>query len=189
MAVLRIYVAPHPVLKKKAAPVKDGVTPALRKLMDDMLETMYATDGIGLAAPQVGESKRILVLDIDQPRGGDLAPEERRTRPQCFVNPEIVWSSEDLRVYNEGCLSVPGQYADVVRPDKVRVKYIDYDGKDREVEAAGLLATCLQHEMDHLDGVLFIDHISKLKRDMLMRKLRKFTKENEEDMAESHVLL
>ncbi len=189
MAVLKVYVAPHPVLKKKAEPVKGGVTPALRKLMDDMLDTMYATDGIGLAAPQVGESKRILVLDIDQPRGEDIKLEDRRTKPQCFMNPEIVWSSEDLRVYNEGCLSVPGQYADVVRPDKIRVKYIDYDGKDQEMEADGLLATCLQHEMDHLDGILFIDHLSTLKRDILMRKLKKYTKENVEDMAESHVLL
>jgi peptide deformylase len=189
VTVLRIYVAPHPVLKKKAEPVKDGVTPELRKLMDDMLETMYATDGIGLAAPQVGESKRILVLDIDQKRDEDIPPQERRVKPQCFVNPEIVWSSEDLRIYNEGCLSVPGQYADVARPDKIRVKFIDYDGAAQEIEADGLLATCLQHEIDHLDGVLFVDHLSKMKRDMLLRKLKKYTKENEEEMAESHVLL
>lgn len=188
MAILQIYIAPHPVLKKKAEPVTGGVTPELRKLMDDMLETMYETDGIGLAAPQVGVSKRILVLDIHQPKGTDLTPKERRTRPQCFVNPEIIWSSEDLRVYNEGCLSVPGQYADVTRPDKVRVKYLDYDGKAQEIEADTLLATCLQHEMDHLDGILFVDHLSTLKRDIVMRKLKKFTKENEEDLAKSHVL-
>ena len=189
MTVLRIYVAPHPVLKKKAEPVTGGVTPKLKKLMDDMIETMYATDGIGLAAPQVGESVRLLVLDIEQKRGDDLSPQERRGNPRCFINPEIISASEDLRVYNEGCLSVPGQYADVTRPDKIRVKFIDYDGKNQEIDADGLLATCLQHEMDHLDGVLFVDHLTKLKRDMLMRKLKKYTKENEEDMAESHVLL
>lgn len=188
MAVLKIYVAPDPVLKKKAEPVTGGVTDDLRKLMDDMLETMYATDGIGLAAPQVGVSKRILVLDIDQPKTPDLPPEERRSKPQCFVNPEIVWSSEDLRVYNEGCLSVPGQYADVTRPDKIRVKYLDYNGKEQEIEADGLLATCLQHEMDHLNGILFVDHLSTLKRDILMRKLKKYTKEYAEDLEKSHVL-
>jgi peptide deformylase len=188
MTVLRIYVAPHPVLKKKAEPVK-SVTDKDRKLMDDMLETMYATDGIGLAAPQVGESKRILVLDIEQKKGDDLPPQERRGNPRFFINPEIVSSSEDLRVYNEGCLSVPGQYAEVVRPDKIRVKYLDYNGKSHEIDADGLLATCLQHEIDHLDGILFVDHLTKLKRDILLRKLKKFTKENEEEMAESHVLL
>jgi peptide deformylase len=188
MAVLKIYVAPHPVLKKKAEPVTGPITDELRKLMDDMLDTMYAADGIGLAAPQVGVSKRILVLDINQPRGDDLTPAERRTNPQCFINPEIIWESDDLRIYNEGCLSVPGQYAEVARPDKVKVKFTDYHGKPQEIEADTLLATCLQHEMDHLDGILFVDHLSSLKRDMLMRKLKKFTKENEDDMAKSHIL-
>ncbi len=188
MTVLKIYVAPHPVLKKKAEPVAK-VTDKDRKLMDDMLETMYATDGIGLAAPQVGVSKRILVLDVEQKRDDDIPPQERRVKPLCFVNPEIIWESEDRRVYNEGCLSVPGQYAEVARPDKVRVKYLDYDGKEREIEADKLLATCLQHEMDHLDGILFVDHLSTLKRDIVMRKLKKYKKENEEEMAESHVLL
>jgi peptide deformylase len=188
MTVLQIYVAPHPALKKKAEPVAGGVTADLRKLMDDMLETMYACDGIGLAAPQVGVSKRVIVMDIDQQRGDDLTPAEKRGKPQFFVNPEITWASEDLRVYNEGCLSVPGQYADIVRPDKVRFKYLDYDGKEIEVEADGLLATCIQHEMDHLEGILFVDHLSTLKRDILMRKLKKFTKENEEDLAKSHIL-
>lgn len=187
MTVLRIYVAPHPVLKKKADPV-EKVTAEDRKLMDDMLDTMYATDGIGLAAPQVGVSKRILVLDIDQPRDEDDWT-KRKTKPMCFVNPEITWESEDLRVYNEGCLSVPGQYAEVTRPDKIKIKYLDYDGKARELEAEGLLATCLQHEMDHLNGILFVDHLSTLKKDILMRKLKKFTKENAEEMAESHVVL
>jgi peptide deformylase len=188
MAVLKIYVAPHPVLKKKAEPVTGGVTKELRKFLDDMLDTMYAYDGVGLAAPQVGMSKRILVLDIHQLKGEDIPPAEKRGKPQYFINPEIVWSSADLRIYNEGCLSVPGQYADVTRPDKVRVKYLDYHGKAREIEADGLLATVLQHEMDHLNGVLFVDHLSTLKRDMLMRKLKKFTKDNEEDMAKNHIL-
>jgi peptide deformylase len=187
MAVLKIYVAPHPVLKKKAAPV-EKITPALQKLMDDMLETMYATDGIGLAAPQVGESVRILVLDVEQPKDEEDI-KKRRGKPMFFINPEITHASEDLRVYNEGCLSVPGQYAEVTRPDKIRIKYLDYDGKPQEMEADGLLATCLQHEMDHLNGILFIDHLSTLKKDMLLRKLKKYAKENEEDMAETHVLL
>jgi peptide deformylase len=186
MTVLQIYVAPHPVLKKIAEPV-ERVTDNHRKLMDDMLETMYVTDGIGLAAPQVGVSQRIIVMDLDQPKGEE-DPQKRRVNPRFFVNPEIVWESEDLRVYNEGCLSVPGQYADVTRPDKVRIKFLDYNGKAQEIEADGLLATCIQHEMDHLNGILFVDHLSSLKRDILMRKLKKFTKENIEDLAKSHVL-
>lgn len=187
MTVLKIYVAPHPVLKKIAEPVAK-VTDEDRKLMDDMLDTMYATDGIGLAAPQVGISKRIVVMDLEQPREEEDWT-KRRTKPLFFVNPEITWESEDMRVYQEGCLSVPGQYADVTRPDKIKIKFLDYDGKAQEIEADGLLATCLQHEMDHLNGILFIDHLSTLKRDMLLRKLKKFTKENEAEMAESHVLL
>jgi peptide deformylase len=181
MAVLPIYVAPHPVLKKIAEPVA-GVTDELRRLMDDMLETMYASKGIGLAAPQVGVSQRILVMDIEQGEDGG------KGNPRFFVNPEITWSSEELNVYNEGCLSVPGQYAEVARPEKVRVKYLDYDGQKKEVDADGLLATCLQHEIDHLDGVLFVDHLSTLKRDMLMRKLKKWTRENAEDIEKTHVL-
>lgn len=182
MAVLPIYVAPHPVLKKIAEPVAGGVTDELRRLMDDMLETMYAAKGIGLAAPQVGVSKRILVMDIEQGEDGE------KGTPRFFVNPEITWSSAEINTYNEGCLSVPGQYAEVERPEKVRVSYLDYDGKEKEIEADGLLATCLQHEMDHLDGVLFVDHLSTLKRDMLMRKLKKWTRDNAEDIEKTHVL-
>ena len=184
MAVLPILVAPHPVLKKVAEPVPD-VTDDLRKLMDDMLETMYATDGIGLAAPQVGESVRILVLDVDQPKEGD----KKQGKPRFFVNPEIVWESEEINTYNEGCLSVPGQWADVERPAQVRVKFLSYQGAEEEIEADGLLATCLQHEMDHLNGVLFVDHLSTLKRDIVMRKLKKYTRDNAEDLAETHVIL
>lgn len=189
MAILPIYVAPHPVLKKIAEPVAE-VTDELRRLMDDMLETMYAAPGIGLAAPQVGVSKRILVLDVEQPRDipEDAPPEARRGKPLFFVNPEITWESDDLNTYDEGCLSLPGQYAEVERPAKVKVKFLDYDGKPQEIAAEGLLATCVQHEMDHLNGILFVDHLSTLKRDIVMRKLKKWTKENAEDIAATHVL-
>lgn len=184
MAVLPIYVAPHPVLKIIAEPVVGGVTDELRKFMDDMLETMYASHGIGLAAPQVGVSKRIIVMDIDQPddeNGG-------KGKPRFFVNPEIIEESEELNVYNEGCLSVPGQYAEVERPATVKIRYLDYNGNEVVEDCDGLYATCIQHEMDHLNGVLFVDHLSTLKRDMLMRKLKKYTRENAEEMAVSHVL-
>lgn len=186
MTVLKIYVAPHPVLKKIAEPVAGGVTDDLRKLMDDMLETMYATRGIGLAAPQVGVSQRVIVMDIDQKGEDDEKPE--KGQPRFFVNPEITWTSDDINVYQEGCLSVPGQYADVERPEKVRVKYLDYDGSEKELDCDGLLATCIQHEMDHLNGILFIDHLSTLKRDMLLRKLKKYTRDYADDMKDSHVL-
>lgn len=187
MAIMPIYVAPHPVLKKVAEPVTEGITDELRQFMDDMLETMYATRGIGLAAPQVGVSKRILVLDVEQ---GDEDEEGNIAKgtPLFFINPEIVWSSDELNTYKEGCLSVPGQYADVERPEKVRISFIDYHGKQQEVEADGLLATCLQHEIDHLNGVLFVDHLSTLKRDMVMRKLKKWTKENADELSATHVL-
>lgn len=186
MTVLPIYVAPHPVLKTKGEPV-NTIDPKTRKLMDDMLETMYANDGIGLAAPQVGVSTRVIVMDLEQ--NPDAEGAEKKGAPRFFVNPEIVWSSEEMRSYNEGCLSIPGQYADVERPDRVRVKYLDYDGKTQEEEVGGLFSTCIQHEIDHIDGVLFIDHLTSLKRDMLMRKLKKFTRDNAEEMAQSHVIL
>lgn len=182
MAVLPIYVAPHPVLKKIAEPVAGPITPELRRLMDDMTETMYAADGIGLAAPQVGVSLRILVVDVWQ-RDGDGGK-----RPMHLVNPEIVWSSPELNTYAEGCLSVPEQYADVERPARVRVRYVDYQGNSQEIEADGLLATCLQHEMDHLNGILFVDHLSTLKRDILLRKVRKWTRDHAEDIESTHVL-
>lgn len=194
MAVLPIYVAPHPVLKKPADPVA-AVTDDIRALVKDMFETMYATRGIGLAAPQVGRSVRVLVMDVEQT--GDQSGSEDDTaedkaptpgKPIAVINPEIVWSSDEMNTYEEGCLSIPGQYADVERPQKVRVKYLDENGAAKELEADGLLATCLQHEIDHLDGILFVDHISSLKRDMLMRKLKKWTREHEEDMKESYVL-
>lgn len=163
MAILPIIETPDPRLRLKSEPV-ERVDDALRRFMDDMLETMYAAPGIGLAAIQVGEPKRILVIDLQ---------ENDKKNPHYFVNPEIVWESEELSSYAEGCLSVPEVYADVDRPARIRVKYLDYNGTAREEELDGLMATCLQHEMDHLEGVLFIDHLSKLKRDMLLRKLEK----------------
>ena len=167
MALLPILVAPDPALKKISAPVKQ-VDAGVRKLMDDMLETMYQAPGIGLAAPQVGVLKRIIVLD--------LAREGEEPQPLRIANPEIVWVSDDDATYNEGCLSVPEHYADVVRPGACRVKYLDQDNKQQEIAAEGLLATCLQHEIDHLDGVLFIDHLTALKRNMILRKLLKAKK-------------
>jgi peptide deformylase len=181
MAVLPIYVAPHPVLKKIAEPVA-AVTDETRRLMDDMVETMYAAEGIGLAAPQVGVSLRVLVMDLDRRDDG------ARGKPRFFVNPEITWESEELGVYNEGCLSVPEQYAEVERPARVKVRFLDYNGAAQEIEADGLLATCMQHEMDHLNGILFVDHLSTLKRDMLLRKVKKWAKENEADLGVTHVL-
>ncbi|MDF3025333.1 MAG: peptide deformylase [Alphaproteobacteria bacterium] len=191
MATLPIYVVPHPVLKRVADPVSK-ITDDHRKLVENMLDTMYAAPGIGLAAPQIGESLRILVLDVDQPRAEnedeELPVEKRRGKPQVFINPVVLWSSEEMNVYDEGCLSIPGQYAEVERPKIVRVKAIDQHGKEFEAEADGLFATCLQHEIDHLNGILFTDHLSSLKRDMVMRKLKKFTKENLEELQKTHVL-
>jgi peptide deformylase len=167
MALLPILTAPDPALKKISQPVKQ-VDASIRKLMDDMLETMYHAPGIGLAAPQVGVLKRVIVLD--------LAREGEEPQPLRIANPEIVWVSDDDATYNEGCLSVPEHYADVVRPGACRVKYLDQDNKQQEIAAEGLLATCLQHEIDHLDGVLFIDHLTSLKRNMILRKLLKAKK-------------
>jgi peptide deformylase len=170
MAMLPIIVAPDPRLKKKARPV-ERVDAETRKLMDDMLETMYAAPGIGLAAPQVGVLKRVIVVDI--------ATEDEEPQPLKMANPELVWVSEEDATYNEGCLSLPEHYADVVRPAAIRVRYLDENGELRERDADGLLATCIQHEMDHLDGILFVDHISSLKRNMILRKLLKTKKGDE----------
>jgi peptide deformylase len=167
MALLPILTAPDPALKKISQPVKQ-VDASVRKLMDDMLETMYRAPGSGLAAPQVGVLKRVIVLD--------LAREGEEPQPLRLANPEIVWVSDDDATYNEGCLSVPEHYADVVRPAACRVKYLDQDNKQQEIAAEGLLATCLQHEIDHLDGILFIDHLTSLKRNIILRKLLKAKK-------------
>lgn len=168
MTILPILVAPDPRLKQKATRI-ERVDATVRRLMDDMLETMYEAPGIGLAAPQVGVAKRVLVLDI--------AKEGETPAPVRLANPEIVWASEEKGAYEEGCLSVPEHYAQVTRPLAVRVRYLDQDNETREIEAGGLLATVVQHEMDHLDGILFIDHISALKRGMILRKLSKAQKE------------
>ena len=164
MAIRAILTAPDPRLREVSKPV-DGVDDQLRALMDDMLETMYDAPGIGLAAIQVGEPLRVIVMD--------LAGEGEDPEPRYFVNPEILDPSEDQAVYQEGCLSVPEFFDDVERPARCRVKYLDYDGKEQILEAEGLLATCIQHEMDHLEGILFIDHLSRLKRDRVLKKLKK----------------
>ena len=175
MALRTIITAPDPRLKKKSKAV-ETVDDDVRQLMDDMLETMYAAPGIGLAAPQIGELRRVIVLDIDR--------EEVKTGPILMANPEIVAASDEDATYEEGCLSVPEHYSDVVRPAKVTVRYLDRDGAQQELACEGLLATCVQHEIDHLDGVLFIDHISSLKRNMILRKLLKARKEAERDEEE-----
>src|SRR5690554_1744024 len=164
MAKLPILTAPDPRLKRRAKAV-EKVDDEIRRLMDDMLETMYAAPGIGLAAPQVGVPKRVIVIDVS---GEDEPP-----RPLRMANPELLWVSDEDAVYNEGCLSVPDHYADVVRPARCRVRYLDHENEIRELEADGLLATCVQHEIEHLDGILFIDHLSSLKRNMILRKLPK----------------
>jgi peptide deformylase len=164
MALRSILVAPDPRLKQVSQPV-ERVDDALRGLMDDMLATMYAAPGIGLAAIQMGVPKRVIFMDI--------AREGEPPEPRYFVNPEILWTAEETALCQEGCLSVPDLYEDVERPISVKVRYLDYHGAQHEIEADGMLAVCLQHEIDHLEGVLFIDHLSKLKRDMMLRKLVK----------------
>ncbi|MGB0670879.1 MAG: peptide deformylase [Rhodospirillales bacterium] len=167
MAVLDIIIAPDPRLKRRCDPVA-AIDDNLRAFMDDLLETMYAANGIGLAAAQVGDGRRVVVID--------LARDGEEARPMRFVNPEIVWVSDEDATYEEGCLSLPEHYADVVRPARVRVAYLDETGAAHEIEADGLLSTCLQHEIDHLDGVIFVDHVSSLKRNMILRKLTKMKK-------------
>ena len=170
MTVRKILTEPNPFLRQKSKPV-DKVDDSVRELMDDMLETMYKAPGIGLAAIQIGVPKRIIVLDISK------NPEKKE--PMYFVNPEIVSSSKNDATYEEGCLSVPGQFAEIDRPDKCHVKYLDYNGETKELKAEGLLATCIQHEIDHLEGILFIDYLSKLKKSMIIKKLSKQKKELE----------
>lgn len=168
MTIKPLIILPDPVLRLVSKPV-ETVDGSVRKLAKDMLETMYDAPGIGLAAIQVGEPLRMLVIDLSK----DDQPKE----PQVFINPEILVSGDERSVYEEGCLSIPDYYAEVERPASVRVSYVDEHGTRKEVVAEGLLATCLQHEMDHLNGVLFIDHISKLKRDMVVRKFKKLAKD------------
>lgn len=167
MALLDILTVPNPVLKQVSKPV-ERVDDDLRRLMDDMLETMYAAPGIGLAAIQVGVPKQVIVMD--------LARQDEPPQPRYFVNPEILWASEDTAPYEEGCLSVPEVYDEVDRPARVKLRYLDYHGKEVTEDAEGLFAVCIQHEMDHLKGVLFIDHLSRLKRERAVARVRKLAR-------------
>jgi peptide deformylase len=164
MAIREILVVPDPRLKLKSEPVT-VVDDELRALMDDMLETMYDAPGIGLAAIQIGVPKRVIVMDLAR---GEDEPE-----PRYFVNPEILWSSDETQPYEEGCLSIPEIYDEIERPAKVRLRYLDYNGKQIEEDAEGMYAVCIQHEMDHLEGVLFIDYLSRLKRTRAVAKVKK----------------
>jgi peptide deformylase len=164
MALLPIIVAPDPRLKVKAKPVA-AVDDEVRRLMDDMLETMYSAPGIGLAAPQVGVARRVIVVDA--------ARDGEPLRPLQLANPQILWRSEELATFSEGCLSLPEQFAEIERPNAIKLRYLDYQNELRETNVEGLLATCIQHEMDHLNGVLFVDHLSALKRNIILRKLAK----------------
>lgn len=169
MALREILVIPDDRLRQISKPVTT-ITPEIRTLVADMFETMYDAPGIGLAAIQIGVAERIVTMDIAKREG------EEETAPRVFINPEIVWSSEEKSPYEEGCLSIPEYYEEVERPAKVRVRYMDLDGKQHEEEADGLFATCIQHEIDHLNGVLFIDYLSKLKRDRVAKKFAKAAK-------------
>jgi peptide deformylase len=173
MAIRPIFETPDPILRQISKPV-ETFDHDLKTLVSDMFETMYEAPGIGLAAVQVGVPIRLLVIDLQEPEqeGGEPIRD-----PKVFINPEILWHSDSEIPYTEGCLSVPEQYAEVMRPDRIRARWQDEDGKTYEEEIDGLLAVCLQHEMDHLNGVLFIDHLSRLKRDMVLKKLAKWRKE------------
>ena len=173
MALLPIYETPDPVLRQISTPV-ETFDDELEQLIRDMFDTMYAAPGIGLAAVQVGVPRRLLVIDLQEPEEEDGEPVRD---PRVFINPEILEASETTRPYQEGCLSVPDQYADVLRPDRVRARWLDRDGAEHDQWIDGLLAVCLQHEIDHLNGILFIDHLSRLKRDMIMKKLIKARRE------------
>jgi len=176
MALLPIYETPDPMLRQISTLV-DKVDDELRALIANMFETMYAAPGIGLAAVQVGVPKRLLVMDLQEPDDLDDPESKPVKEPRVFINPEILWHSDEEVPYTEGCLSVPDQYAEVMRPDRIRARWLDEHGEVQEEELDGLLAICLQHEMDHLEGILFIDHLSKLKRDMVLKKLAKARKE------------
>ena len=167
MTIRKILTEPDPFLRQKSEKV-EFVNDEIRTLMDDMLETMYAAPGIGLAAIQIGVAKRIIVID--------LAKDGEKKNPYYFVNPEIISNSSTDALYEEGCLSVPGQFAEISRPNKCKVKFLNYFGKEQILETNGLLATCIQHEIDHLEGILFIDYLSKLKKNMIIKKLSKHKK-------------
>ena len=168
MSIRNIIIEPDPILRKKSTTV-ETVDDSTRKLLDDMLQTMYNAPGIGLAAVQIGILKRIIVIDVSK--------KEEEKKPLFLINPEITYQSEETSIYEEGCLSLPGYFAEIERPAKCKINYIDYHGKKAELEAEGLLSTCVQHEIDHLNGILFIDYLSKLKKDMIIKKLKKQKKE------------
>ena len=170
MALREIIKLPDKRLRLKSEPVK-RVDAGIRRLVDDLFETMYEAPGIGLAAIQIGVPKRVVTMD--------LSKKEDDHKPQVFINPEVIWKSDEKSKYEEGCLSIPEYYEEVERPAQVKVKYLDIDGNQQEIEASGLLATCLQHEIDHTNGVLFIDYISKLKRDRIVKKFTKAAKKEE----------
>lgn len=185
MAIRDILIIPDTRLRLNSQPVK-AIDKPVRALVDDMLETMYAAPGIGLAAIQIGVPQRVITLD--------LAKKDEPKSPQVFINPEVTWASDETSAYEEGCLSIPEYYEEVARPKSVKVRYLDIDGKEQEIAADGLLATCLQHEIDHINGVLFIDHISKLKRDMVMKKFKKAARRGDgnkpsfkDDVPEHHI--
>jgi peptide deformylase len=169
---LPILIAPHQILKARSLPVRPMDTDRVRDLIPRMFATMYKAPGIGLAAPQIGHNLRLFVID--------LAPDEKN-QPICLINPEIVATSKELATREEGCLSLPNQYADITRPARVKVRYFDESGAKREIDGDGLLSACLQHEIDHLDGVLFIDHLSSLKRNMIMRRLGKDQRQKQDE--------
>ena len=168
MSKRKIIIEPDPLLRNKSS-LLEKVDDEVRKLMDDMLETMYSAPGIGLAAVQIGILKRMIVIDISK--------DDKKKNPLFLINPEITFRSNKTSTYEEGCLSLPGHFAEVARPAECHLNFVDYNGKKKNLKAGGLLATCIQHEVDHLNGVLFIDHISKLKRDMIIKKLIKSKKE------------
>ncbi len=170
MALLPIIYAPDPRLKIKCRPV-ETVDQSVRDLMRDMLETMYAAPGIGLSAPQVGDDRRIIVCDV--------AREDEEPQPVQLINPEIVWASDEIRLAEEGCLSLPDHFAEIERPVAVRIRYLDHDGEPLEMTADDLLAACVQHEMDHLEGILFVDYLSPLKRNIILRKMKKLKRQKE----------
>ena len=184
MTIQKILTEPNKILREKSLRV-ENVDKDIQRLMDDMLETLYAAPGIGLAAIQVGVAKRVIVMDISRDRDRDKDKDkdkdkEPKKNPMYFVNPEIVWKSEDKFTYEEGCLSVPNQFAEIDRSKQCHVKYTDYNGHSQKLKADGLLSTCIQHEIDHVEGILFIDYLSKLKKEMIIKKLSKQTKESVE---------
>ena len=187
MPIRKILTEPNTILRKKSLRV-ENVDKDIQQLMDDMQETLYAAPGIGLAAIQVGVAKRVIVMDISRSRNDigrdkdniNKNEDKEPKKPMYFVNPEIVWKSEDKFTYEEGCLSVPNQFAEIDRPKQCHVKYLDYNGQPQKLKADGLLSICIQHEIDHLEGILFIDYLSKLKKEMIIKKLSKQTKESVE---------